>query len=194
MGNSGRPSGSLRPHNSKCQPIQLQNNLHRKCYSAGPPATLRFCSRSSRAGFSFQRGRSVSFGPSAGTPDGFAHHPAMHSQLLRHSRDGSYAELVLSTICSNNSPLALHSHELLSFGLRPIQSTRSFSRVDQNKMPNWAVSEYRNHHVRCTQFGPFWKRTASDRRHHLSGADYWIDITRADRPGCASAGNLAVRP
>jgi len=34
MGNSGRPSGSLRPHNSKCQPIQLQNNLHRKCYSA----------------------------------------------------------------------------------------------------------------------------------------------------------------
>jgi hypothetical protein len=90
-------------------------------------------------------------------------------------------------ICSNNSTLALHSNELLSFGLRPNQSTRSFSRVDQNKMPNWAVSEHRNHHVRCTQFGPFWKRPASDRRHHLSGADYWIDITRADRPSAGAA-------
>jgi hypothetical protein len=28
------PFGSLRPHHSKCQPIQLRNNLHRKCYSA----------------------------------------------------------------------------------------------------------------------------------------------------------------
>src|SRR4051812_47664328 len=30
-------------------------------------------------------------------------------------------------------------------GSRPHQSTHSFKRVGQNKLPNWATSEYRNH-------------------------------------------------
>ena len=47
-------------------------------------------------------------------------------------------------ICSNNSTFTLHSNELLRFGPSPNQSARPFSRLGQNKMPNWAVSEYRN--------------------------------------------------
>ena len=48
-------------------------------------------------------------------------------------------------ICSNSSTFVLQSTKFLRSGLRPFQSTRSFQRVGQNKLPKWANSKYRNH-------------------------------------------------
>src|SRR5580704_13398483 len=68
----------------------------------------------------------------------------MHLQLLCDPGYCADAELVLSADLLEKLPFDLQSNEFLRSGCRPIQSTHSSQRVGQIKLPNWAISKYRN--------------------------------------------------
>src|ERR1022692_3584342 len=103
-------------------------------------------STKSTAAFSFQRGRSVFF-------RGFGNALPIASRTMRRCTPTFWATPAIvptpnsysRRICSNNSTLALQSNEFPPLRASPESEYPFVYRVGQNKMPNWARSEYRNH-------------------------------------------------
>src|SRR5450759_2726233 len=117
-----------------------------RCFRGAFWSVSRIWSTNATAAASFHRGRSTFF-RRAGNALPIA------SRTIRRCTFSFFATpTIVPTpnsyslrICSNSSTFVLQSTKFLRSGLRPFQSTRSFQRVGQNKLPKWAISKYRNH-------------------------------------------------
>src|ERR1035437_9782083 len=119
-----------------------------RCFRGAFLSVSRIWSTNATAAASFHRGRSTFF-RRAGIALPIA------SRTIRRCTFSFFATPAIVPmpnsyslrICSNSSTFVLQSTKFLRSGLRPFQSTRSFQRVGQNKLPNWAISKYRNQKI-----------------------------------------------
>src|SRR5579862_1115714 len=117
-----------------------------RCLRGALRSASSTASRNSRAAFIFQRGRSSFF-------RGFGSALPIASRTIRRCTPNFWATPAIvptpnsysRRICSNNSTLALQSNESPLLRASPDSEYPFAKEVGQNKMPNWARSEYRNH-------------------------------------------------
>src|SRR5580704_15166471 len=117
-----------------------------RCLRGALRSASSTASTNSTAAFSFQRGRSVFF-------RGFGNALPIASRTIRRCTPNFCATPAIvptpnsysRRICSNNSTLALQSNESPLLRASPDSEYPFAKEVGQNKPPNWAALEYRNH-------------------------------------------------